>query len=102
MQVKISFVISDLSEENIKLLRENYSVVSKMILTPDDYALFRYREGDLIQVETHHGNRLWCRISHLEKVEDPGQEQVIIILTLSQAQLSDTDPDLSPAVPPQE
>ena len=85
--VKISFVISDLNEEDVRLLRDNYSIVSKMILTPDDYNLFRYKQGDLIQVETDHGNRLWCRIEELEKVED--HERVILILTLTQAPAND-------------
>lgn len=85
--VKISFVISDLNEEDVRLLRDNYSIVSKMILTPDDYKLFRYNKGDRIQVETDHGNRLWCRIEDLEKVENP--ERIILILTLIHAPLDE-------------
>lgn len=84
---KISFVIGDLTEENVRRLRDNYSIVSKMILTPDDYKLFRYKKGDPIQVETDHGNRLWCCIEELEKVQDP--ERVILIFTLTKASVSE-------------
>lgn len=81
--IKVSFVISDLSSDEIEQLKHNYSIVAKMILTPDDYKLFRYGPGDQIQVQTQQGDRLWCRIEDLEKVES--EERVILIFTLSRA-----------------
>jgi hypothetical protein len=51
-----------------------------MILSPDDFKLFHYAEGDPIQVETDRGERLWCTISGLEKVVT--EEGVLLIFQL--------------------
>ena len=78
--IRITFIISAITEEDLNLLQKGYSIVSKMILSPDDHRLFHYKIGDEIQVETQHGLRLWCNIEDLEKVED--HERVILIFTL--------------------
>ena len=81
MSIKISFIIGQLPDEDFELLKRGYSIVSKMILPPDDFKLFHYKESDKIQVETTHGARLWCTIDHLEIVKD--EERVILIFNLS-------------------
>jgi hypothetical protein len=80
MNVKINFIIGQLSDEELETLKNGYSIISKMILTPDDYGLFHYKEGDNIQVETDDGNRLWCAIEHLEVLNN--DQGIIIIFTL--------------------
>lgn len=80
MEVQINFVISELNEAEIQTLKDGFSIVSKMILSPDDFKLFKYQPGDSIQVETGQGNRAWCTITDLEVISH--QEHVIIIFTL--------------------
>ena len=82
--IKVTFVIGQLVEEDLVALKHNETIVSKMILTPDDYQLFRYKEKDLIQVETPNGDRVWCEITHLEILES--DERMILIFTLEQAE----------------
>lgn len=82
--IKVTFVISQIPEEDVSALKNNRAIVSKMILCPDDYKLFHYKEKDVIQVETQNGNRLWCEITHLEVVER--EERVILIFTLEYAE----------------
>jgi hypothetical protein len=81
-RVKVTFVIG-LREDEVEALRNDEIVVSKMILIPDDYELFRYREGDLIEAESQNGNREWCRIYQLEKVQQ--DDNIILIFTLEKA-----------------
>jgi hypothetical protein len=83
MSVKISFVIGQITDQELESLKEGYSIISKMIIPADDYSLFNYKEGENIQIETNEGNRLWCKITHLETVKD--EEQVILIFTLTRA-----------------
>lgn len=83
MNIKISFVIGQISHQELESLKEGYSLISKMIIPADDYSLFTYKEGENIQVETNEGNRLWCKITHLETVKD--DERVILIFTLIKA-----------------
>lgn len=83
MSVKVNFIIGQLSEEDADALKKGYSIISKMILTPDDYSLFHYKEGEFIQVETDHGLRLWCTITNLEVVKD--DKRVIMIFTLAKS-----------------
>jgi hypothetical protein len=83
MDIKITFVIGELEEQEIESLKEGYSIITKMILTPEDHSLFHYKTGQEIQVETDHGNRLWCSISDLEILKD--DEKVILIFTLVKA-----------------
>lgn len=80
MTFAVSFIVR-VTEQEFGHLNEGYQIISKVILGPGDGQLFRYECGDCIQVETQHGNRLWCRINQLEKVV--GDEQVVLILTLS-------------------
>jgi hypothetical protein len=79
--VQVRFVISELSGDEMEDLRNNNTIISKMILTNDDFALFKYKSGDRIEVENGDGYREWCCISDLESVHD--QERVIIIFTLT-------------------
>jgi hypothetical protein len=81
MSIKITFIIGQLSLDEFEQLKNGYSILSKMILTPDDFKLFRYKQGDTIQVETNDGLRLWCNIDHLEIVKS--EERFILIFTLT-------------------
>jgi hypothetical protein len=78
--IHVRFIINELTEEEIAALKDDHTIVSKMILLPDDYKLFHYREGDTIEVQTDHGNRLWCRITNLEVVS--AEDRVVLIFTL--------------------
>ena len=74
------FVVGKLTNEELQALRQDEPIISKMLLTPDDYRVFHYKEGDEIEAETLDGNRIWTTIKNLEIVEDG--ERVIIIFTL--------------------
>jgi hypothetical protein len=81
-EIIVRFVVGDLTDEDLLNLKSDQAVISKLIITPDDFQLFNYREGDRIEVETEDGYRMWCTISNLEIVRN--SERVIIILTLLQ------------------
>ena len=81
--IKVHFVISQLSEGEVEALKDSRSIITKMILFPDDYKLFNYKKGDAIEVETQIGNRLWCTIQDIEVVEN--EERIILIFTLMKA-----------------
>jgi hypothetical protein len=89
MSIKITFIIGQLSIDEFEQLKNGYSIISKMILAPDDFKLFHYNERDRIQVETKDGLRLWCDINHLEILKS--EERVILIFTLSYAGSESTD-----------
>jgi hypothetical protein len=78
--VHVRFIIGQLSEDEVVALKEGHTIVSKMILPPDDFKLFRYHEGDAIEAETQHGNRVWCTIKQMEILT--AEDRVIIIFTL--------------------
>ena len=78
--IHVRFIINELTEQEVESLKNDEMIITKMILTPDDYQLFHYRAGDSIEVQTEHGNRLWCKIEHLESVSD--DSRVILIFTL--------------------
>lgn len=80
VDIKINFIIGQISEGDFESLASGDKVTSKMILTEDDFSLFRYQEGDDIQVETDHGNRQWCTILHLETLRE--HDRVLLIFTL--------------------
>jgi hypothetical protein len=80
VDIKISFIIGQISEGDFESLTSGDKVTSKMILMEEDFRLFRYKEGDEIQVETDHGNRQWCTILHLEKLRE--NDKVLLIFTL--------------------
>lgn len=80
MTVRINFVIGQISDGDFEMLESGYNVISKMILTRDDFDLFHYSEGDRIQVETENGNRLWCRILNLETIGE--EDRILLIFTL--------------------
>ena len=77
---RMRFVIGKLTDDELEYLKKGEPVISKMILIPEDYRLFHYKEGDDIEAETQEGNRIWTTIQNMEIVEDP--ERVIIIFTL--------------------
>lgn len=79
---KMRFIVGRLTDEELTALKRGDSVISKLLLIPDDYQLFHYREGDDIEVETPEGNRIWTTISNIEILED--DHRVIVILTLHQ------------------
>lgn len=78
--IPVRFVVSKLSDADVEALKEDRAIISKMILSPEDFELFHYREGDAIEVESRHGDRLWCIIFNLEVVTD--KDRVILIFTL--------------------
>jgi hypothetical protein len=88
MSIKITFIIGQLSIDEFEQLKNGYSIISKMILSPDDFRLFHYKQADKIQVETKDGLRLWCSVDHLEILKN--EERVILIFTLSHAGSSDS------------
>ncbi|MGC1242152.1 MAG: hypothetical protein WA874_11205 [Chryseosolibacter sp.] len=77
---KMRFIVGRLTDDELMILKRGDPVISKLLLIPDDYLLFHYREGDDIEVETPEGNRIWTTIRHIEIVED--DHRVIVILTL--------------------
>lgn len=81
MEYKINFIIGDIPDEEMEALKEGHTIITKMILAPDDFKVFHYSKGGRIQVETGHGNRLWCTIDDLEVVES--NDRVILIFTLT-------------------
>ena len=76
---RMRFVVG-ISEPDLLTLKNGEQVVSKMLLTPDDFQVFHYSEGDEIEAETPDGNRIWTRIRFMEIIED--DHRTIIILTL--------------------
>lgn len=80
------FIIGKLNEEEFELLKRGESVISKLLLLPDDFSLFHYTLDDEIEAETPEGNRIWTTIRSLEIVEN--ESSVIVILTLVRARPS--------------
>ncbi len=79
--LRMRFVIGKLTEDELNALKNGESIISKMLLVPDDYKVFHYKEGDEIEAESDDGNRIWTTIKNLEVVED--EQRIIVILTLS-------------------
>ncbi len=77
---RMRFIVGKLTDEELEALRQGHLVISKMLLVPDDYKVFHYREGDPIEAETQDGDRIWTTIRNMEVIED--EERVIVILTL--------------------
>ena len=84
--VKINFILGQVSEEEVERLKEDLPIISKMILSPDDYKMFHYKIGEFIQVETQNGNRLWCTIKDLEILVS--EERKILLFTLQKASVN--------------
>lgn len=76
---RMRFIVG-ISENDLLTLKNGEQVISKLLLTTDDFRVFHYDEGDQIEAETPEGNRLWTTIRHMEIVED--QHRMIIILSL--------------------
>ena len=87
MGIKVSFIIGGISEHDFQSLREGYAIIAKMILSPEDHALFHYNKGNSIQAESSSGDRIWCRIVDLELILN--NESTIVIFTLAR----ETDPE---------
>jgi hypothetical protein len=79
---KMRFVIGKLTDEELQILKEGEPIISKMLLVPEDYKVFHYKEGNEIEAETQDGNRIWTIIRNIEVIENV--EEVIVILTLVQ------------------
>lgn len=77
---RMRFIVGRLTDEELQALHQGQTVISKMLLVPDDYKVFHYKEGDDIEAETQDGNRVWTTITNMEIVED--SQRVIVILTL--------------------
>lgn len=77
---RLRFVIGKLTDEEFHALKKGEPIITKMLLTPDDFKVFHYKETDEIETETHDGDRLWATITHMEIVQD--EHSVIIIFTL--------------------
>lgn len=80
---RMRFIIGKITDEEFQTLKNGSPVVSKMLLIPDDYKVFHYREGDSIEAETQDGNRILTIIKNMEVLED--EERVIMIFTLVHA-----------------
>jgi hypothetical protein len=78
---RLRFVIGKLSDEEFKALEDGLPIITKMLLSLEDFAVFHYREGDEIEAESQQGNRVWTTITNMEIIKD--ETQVIIIFTLS-------------------
>ena len=74
------FIIGKLTNDEFKTLKRGEPIISKMLLNPEDFRVFHYREGDEIEVETLEGNRIWTTIRNLEIVQD--EESIVLIFTL--------------------
>jgi hypothetical protein len=83
VSIKITFILGRISDGDFDTLEQGDIVSAKMILTDDDYALFRYNDGDSIQVETGNGNRLWCAILHLETILEKDKNLLMFTLRKS-------------------
>ena len=77
---KFRFIIGKLTNEELEVLKDGGPIITKMLMTPEDFKAFHYKEGNEIEVETQDGNRIWTTITNMEIVED--EERVIIIFTL--------------------
>ncbi len=77
---RMRFIIGKLTDEEMQALKNGEPIISKMLLTPQDYRVFHYKEGNEIEVETQDGNRIWTTITNMEIVED--EDCVIIIFKL--------------------
>lgn len=74
------FIVGKLTDEELLTLRKGEPIISKMLLIPDDFQAFHYKEGDEIEAETQEGNRILTTIRNIEIAKD--EVQVIVILTL--------------------
>lgn len=79
-QIPVRFVIGEITEDEVTSLCEGNEIISKMSMSHEDFKIFVYREGHEIEVETEHGNRIWCRITNLEIINK--QDGVLVIFTL--------------------
>ena len=57
---RMRFIVGKLSDEEMLTLKRGESIISKMLLIPDDYRVFHYKEGDDIEA---HGQRLSSRVA---------------------------------------
>jgi hypothetical protein len=78
---RFRFVIGKLSDEEFQVLEDGNPIITKMLLSHEDFKVFHYAEGDEIEAESQQGNRLWTTITNMEIVKD--EMQVIIIFTLT-------------------
>ena len=76
---RMRFIVG-ITEAELLALTNGGQILSKMLLIPDDYRVFHYREGDTIEAETPEGNRMWTEIRDMEIIED--DVRTIVILTL--------------------
>ena len=49
---RMRFIIGKISDEELLTLKQGEPIISKMLLTPQDYSVFHYKEGDEIEAET--------------------------------------------------
>lgn len=78
--------IGSIREDELHALKSGAEVISKMLLTPDDFQAFHYAEGDAIEAETPDGNRIWTTIRRIEVIDDSYRKIVILSLTNNQKQ----------------
>jgi hypothetical protein len=81
---RLRFIIGKLTDDELAALKNGEFIITKMLLTPEDYKVFHYKEGDEIEAETQDGNRIMTTITNMEIIQD--EERVIIIFTLLPAQ----------------
>lgn len=76
---RMRFIVS-IQEQELLTLKRGEKIISKILLTPDDFRVFHYIEGDEIEAESPSGDRLWTTIQHMEIIHD--DVRPIIIFTL--------------------
>lgn len=56
---RMRFIICKLTDEEMQALKNGEPIISKMLLTQQDYRVFHYKGGNQNEVETQDGNRIW-------------------------------------------
>jgi hypothetical protein len=88
---RLRFVIGKLSDDEFTALEGGEPVITKMLLSHEDFRVFHYREGDEIEAESQQGNRVWTTITNIEIIKDETQVIIIFTLTHSKANIKATD-----------
>lgn len=78
--IRMRFIVGKLSEEEMAVLKNGDPLLTKMLLTPDDFLVFHYVPGQPIEAESADGDRIWTVIRHLETLEH--DSHVILMFTL--------------------
>lgn len=86
---RMRFIVG-IHEQELLILKKGEKIISKMLLTPDDFRVFHYIEGDEIEAETPKGERIWTTIQHMEIIHDHIRPIIIFTLVHSNTRQSAT------------